>query len=506
MRLRDVLKIGIQVADAIACAHTAGIIHRDLKPPNIMVREDGLVKVLDFGLAKLVENPVRAEVDPTQSIVLTEEETIVGTLNYMSPEQLEAKRIDARSDILSFGIVLFEMLTGQRAFDGESPVDIMSAILRDQPTWPQDHTAELPAELERIVNRCLRKDPDRRYQSVRDVKNALEEIRGLSESGRLGVTPVTPARPSRVALIVAATAMILALCGLAAWRILQREPEQLSLKLRPLTDDEGTTRFPAISADGKLVAYSSNRAGGGGLDIWVQLLTAGARPIRLTSDPADELNPTFSPDGSQIAFSSMKDGGGLYVMPALGGEQRLLARGGNFASPRFSPDGKWLAVAPNALVIPASGGSARRLVEGPALLCSPVWSPDGKHVLFAGNVRESEPEWWVAPAEGGSPVALGIQKLGLGQAGPREWMGESILFSDGDLKRVRTDADPWRVSGPVESLTSSPGVEMDPRAILHPTRPGRLMVLFSSGVERSALWELPMDHNQGKPAPSGGGG
>lgn len=504
MRLQDILKVAIQVADALSCAHAIRIIHRDLKPANIMVREDGLVKVLDFGLAKLIEDDPTAELESSGITAVTEEGTILGTLNYMSPEQLESGKVDARSDIFSFGIVLFEMLTGRSAFQRESRLSTMSAILREQPKWPEDQTAELPTELKRIVNRCLLKDPDLRYQAIKEVKTALEETSEKSESGRLPQTPPPPPRRNRYPILVTTLAAILAFSGLAAWRIFQREPEQLSLKLRALTDDEGTTRFPAISPDGKLVAYSSNRAGDAGLDIWVQQLAPGARPIRLTRDPADELTPTFSPDGSQIAFSSLKDGGGLYVMPALGGEQRLLARGWAFASPRYSPDGKWLAAAPNALVIAASGGSPRRLVEGAALLWSPVWSPDGKHILFAGTVGQSEPDWWVAPAQGGTPVGLGFQKIGASLAGPREWIGEYILFSDGDIKRLRIHSGPWRVSGPVDSLTSSPGVQMEPRAIPHPTRPGRSMVVFASGVQRSSLWELPIDHNQGIPASSGG--
>ena len=502
MKFHDVLKIGIQVADALSCAHDARIIHRDIKPSNIMLREDGLVKVLDFGLAKPVKDQGAASVESTRSVALTQEGMVLGTLNYMSPEQLESGKVDARSDIFSFGTVLFEMLTGQRAFQREYRLSSMSAILRDEPKWPE-RIAGPPAELERIIKRCLRKDPERRYQSIKDVRNSLEEIREDSQAGRLGVTLLSIVRQSRLSVTLAAITTIVMLSGLAAWRIVQREPEQLRLTLRPLTDYEGTTRFPAISPDGKLVAYSSNRAGDAGLDIWVQQLAPGARPIRLTSDPADELTPSFSPDGSQIAFSSIKDGGSLYVMPALGGEQRLVARSGVFSSPRFSPDGKWLAVAPNAFVIPASGGSPRHLVEGSTLLWSPVWSPDGKHVLFAGDVRESEPDWSVVPAEGGNPVRLGFQKLGSALSGPREWIDNSIVFSDGDIKRVRVRSSPWRVDGPVESLTSSPGVEMEPRAILHPTRPGRLMIVFTNGVQQSSLWEVPIDQNQGTPAPGG---
>jgi len=495
MNLEQVLKIAIQVADGLSCAHAAGIVHRDLKPSNIMVRGDGLVKVLDFGLAKWETNFTRGT-DATLSSALTEAGTVLGTPCYMSPEQVEGRDIDARSDIFSFGIVLFGMMTGRLAFHGDNPAAVMAAILRDQPEWPEHASNDLQARLQHVVDRCMEKSPGRRYQSIAEVRDALEELRENSGAKRTAGIPVASERLDRVSVGVAILAIVVVLAGVVVWRTVKREVEPAVLKLRPLTDDEGTTRSPAISPDGKLVAYASNRAGEG-LDIWVQQITPGARPIRLTRDPADELAPTFSPDGSQIAFTSLKDGGSLYVAPALGGEERLITRGSAVASPRFSPDGKWLAVAPNALIFPVAGGPPRRLTEGSSLLWSPVWSPDGKHVLYAGDIHDPAADWSIVPVEGGTPVKLGFQNSGSALAGPREWMGDSIIYSDGDLKRVRVHSSPWRVSGPAESLTSSPGVEMEPRAIPHPTRPGRLMVVFANGEHRSSLWEMLIDHNQG---------
>src|SRR5215472_3467299 len=191
--LRDILKYSIQVADALACAHTAGIIHRDLKPANIMVAEDGRVKLLDFGLAKLTEKTTDSEAATATVTALqgpqTEEGTILGTVAYMSPEQAEGKKIDARSDIFSFGSVLYEMVTGRRPFEGASKISTLSAILHQEQQPPGELAAGVPAELEKIIARCLRKDPDRRAQHVGDIKLALEELQEDSASANLSRAP-----------------------------------------------------------------------------------------------------------------------------------------------------------------------------------------------------------------------------------------------------------------------------------------------------------------------------
>src|SRR5712692_567364 len=424
LSIGEALRYGVQIADALAKAHAAGIVHRDLKPGNIMVNVDAQVKVLDFGLAKLTEPDPADELTATLDRPRTQEGAIIGTVAYMSPEQAEGKKVDARSDIFSFGSVLYETITGHRAFDGETKMSTLAAILNREPQSVSEVTAAVPRDVEKIISRCLRKDPGRRIQTMIDLKVALQELKEESDSGRLSRTDSAVAgaspRPRFSAFTVATALMVVAaVAGVTWWLSRSSKAPAEHLKLTRLTADSGLTTDPALSPDGKLVAYASDRSGEGNLDIWVQQISDG-KARRLTRHEADDREPAFSPDGSSIVFRSEREGGGVYVISTLGneGEERFIAPKGRH--PRFSPDGKQVAYTVGAagsplgspgmgsiFVVASTGGPPRQLATGFVTAAWPVWSPDGKRLLFLGRHEPEGNNWWVMPLDGGSAVKTG---------------------------------------------------------------------------------------------------
>ncbi len=566
LTLLETLHYSVQIATALAAAHEAGITHRDLKPANIMVSEKGVVKVLDFGLAKLNRGPELTDASPTMSLradeaPYTAKGTVVGTFAYMSPEQATGKLVDPRSDIFSFGAVLYEMVTGKRAFRGKSTVSTLTAILHLEPEAPSVAVPGVPREVERIINRCLKKDREQRFQSMTDVRLALLDLEEETAAGKLvratdiaslasrpetlkslsraeaealisqisTAAAIEPPIPRRKVVLGGVIALAcLAAAGLAAWRLglLGGDSAPPPPQVR-VTSDPGLSTDPALSPDGRLVVYASDRTGQGNLSLWMRNLSGG-EPVQLTSGLHDDYQPSFSPDGAYIAFRSDRDGGGIYVIPALGGvEPRPVAPHGR--NPRYSPDGKqivyWvgeLQAAAQIYVAPAGGGGGRALNFQPALQARmPVWSPDGKYLLFLGREARAGGllDWWVAAPSGGKAESTGvfdaITKAGLRTSystAPRDWTADGVYFPAGfDVRggRDRVGANivnpndavnVWRIpmsgarkaAGSPERLTFGTG--LDSAFSVAPTRD----MVFASLAESVNVWSLPVRAAEGK--------
>jgi eukaryotic-like serine/threonine-protein kinase len=519
LRLAEALHYAIQIADALAVAHAAGITHRDIKPSNIMISGRGAVKVLDFGLAKLTR--LLAAGDQTISMLsgpLTAMGTVVGTLAYMSPEQIEAKKVDGRCDIFSFGAVLYEMATGERAFGGHNAVSTLVAIAGREPRPICEFLPDSPAGLEQIVSGCLRKDPDQRFQRMEEVKAALEVLHHDSQV-KAAPPVVTPRRFASRRLAFASIGLSAGL-GVFIWLTKTPAPrESWRPILTRLTADKGISAYPTLSADGKLLAYASDRSPDGNLDIWVQQV-GGSNPIRVTNDVADEYDPAFSPDGEQIAFRSDAGGGGIWLVPSLGGTPRMIARYGS--RPLFSPDGTqilyWVGSGTGKVyVVDARNGQSREFQPEFESARYPVWSPDGKWILFLGSktsgpgeLTGQDSDWWVAPAARGPAVKCGAL-AGFRRAGMSAPFGERFISPDvwtehnqvvfsarlggtTNVWRIAVSPGSHQVTGLPERLSLGTQLESHARFVTLPDQTS--LLVFASLARSMDVWDLPVDSNR----------
>lgn len=495
--LEKFFDVAIPLSDAVAAAHEQRIVHRDLKPGNVMMTDDGIVKVLDFGLAR-TEPALRAEVDsesPTD--FMSREGVLAGTLNYMSPEQAEGKSADHRADLFSLGVVFYEMLTGTRPFNGGSPASTISSILKDEPRPVTELNAAIPPRLGRVVRRCLNKDLRLRLQSALDLHNELAELREVRDKDE-------PARAPGHLWLVAALA-VLALGGVLGYA-LRGARDDTSSRSAPrlanpvqLTFDEGLEDVPDWSPDGNTLAYHSNVSGN--FDIWIKQLGSGDALNRTTDHPGVDQFPSWSPDGSQIAFWSDREGGGYFTMSALAGRPRKVSSAGRLGKAQWSSDAqrlgyinieagmasfemvslvsgeiqkvplatrrdpaaygalsvRWHPSQEIVAYIESTGWSTTRhplramrpedgeaffVTDGTTEVWSPMWSPQGDHLYYISDRNGVLDLWRRSISNTGEPTGpaeplttgLGIRSVALSRD------GNKIAYSKG--RRV---ANVWRV-------------------------------------------------------------
>jgi serine/threonine protein kinase/Tol biopolymer transport system component len=409
---RKAIAYALQIAKGIAAAHARGIVHRDLKPENVMVTRDDHVKILDFGLAKSLD---LGQPDVTRApSMATSTGLVLGTFGYMAPEQVRGLPVDHRADIFAFGAILYEMLSGERAFRGETAADTMSAILSKDPP-DLDARLSISPGVDRIVRRCVEKAPELRFQSANDLAFALETLSTASTTST--VAPVELAGPSSkvrstwLPWSIAAGAILIAA---ASWSLRGPAPpgDQPWSGFTRITEAAGEETAPTISPDGSTVAYSTRL--GGSWDIYSQRV-GGRNAAPIVNDPQrDEGGAAFSPDGSLIAFHESDDLGGIFVAGATGESVRRLTDVG--FDPAWAPDGRQLAFGTEEIVDPASrvgdstlhvveaaGGSPRRLVDGDGV--QPSWSPSGQRIAYWSNTG-GQRDIYTVPAGGGTRLAV----------------------------------------------------------------------------------------------------
>jgi serine/threonine protein kinase/Tol biopolymer transport system component len=510
---RKAVDFAIQIGRGLSAAHDKGIVHRDLKPENLFLTRDGRVKILDFGLAKLTE-PGEEGTEAKTAQRITNPGMVLGTVGYMSPEQVRGKPVDSRSDLFSLGTVLYEMLTGARAFQRDTSAETMTAILREEPAEISVTRSHLSPSLDRIVRHCLEKNPDERFQTARDLIFDLESLSSPSTSSP-HLEATESRRFPRAAMAAGGLVLTLLLLGgafLAGRRTRKVEPvARASMTFSQVTYLEGVESFPALSPDGKSMAFVTRMAGND--DIYVQR-TDGRNAINLTADnPGEDTQPSFSPDGNTIAFCSGRAGGGIFLMGATGESIRRLTDFGS--SPSWSPDGKNIVFDTEQISTPfvrqgeaqiwsveVATGKTKLLFKGDGV--QPRMSPHLKRIAYWGLARGAgQRDIWTMSLSGSA------ERPGLVQVtddSPVDW--NPFWSADGKWLFFASDREGsmnlWRVPIDEESgkVLGAPERSMLPAAWAgyFSSSPDGGRIVFSSFSQRSSIEEVDLGAG-GKGAP-----
>ncbi|HSC28015.1 MAG TPA: protein kinase [Vicinamibacterales bacterium] len=467
---RKAVAFALQIAAGLGAAHARGIVHRDLKPENVMITRDDRVKILDFGLAKSAATQGDVSSAATH-LAGTTPGTVLGTFAYMAPEQVRGMAVDHRTDIFAFGAVLHEMLSGERAFPGETAADTMTAILTKDPVDFDPATLAISPGLERTVRRCLEKSPDLRFQSASDLAFALETLT-TSGSARSGAAEAittaaaaAPARPARSPILPWAVAGVMTVIAAAGWygRGATTPSSPRFEAFTRITELAGEETAPALSPDGTTIAYAVRIDDS--WDIYTQRV-GGRNATPILNDPRrNESGPAFSPDGAWIAFHESDSDGGIFVAGATGESVRRLTELG--FHPAWSPDGTRIAFTTEEIfdpssrsgeaalcVVDAAGGRPRRVVPGDA--AQPSWSPSGDRFVYWNNTG-GQRDLFTVPADGGERVAL-TDDAAIDWSPVWSPDGRAVYFASDrggamNLWRIAVDPGTGRALGAPEAVT-----------------------------------------------------
>jgi Tol biopolymer transport system component len=454
LKLSDTLNVAEQIASALAAAHEAGIVHRDVKPENVMLRRDGYVKVLDFGLAKLTEQR-EVQVTATSAVTAgTNTNTgIMGTVGYMSPEQARGESVDQRTDVFSLGVVIYELVTGCLPFEARTNKDGIVSMMKEEPPQLAHYLPKVPAQLQVLVNKALRQNREERYQAIAELLADLKSV-SSERTAKSGFTA------RRLSLLAAALALMV---GGPIWFYASRYSAKSSLppmKYVSITSFPGWEGNPAFSPDANQIAFDWGGEKNDNTDIYVMPI-GSEKPLKLTTDPAADYGPTWSPDGRQIAFVRASESEfSMYTVPALGGtERKLLSLGPNAnwsdngPTLDWSSDGRYIACVekrsrqePSNIFLFSPETGAKRAVTSPAAPDlgdgDPVFSPDSQTVAFIRRASSHSRDIYIVSVTGGEPKRLTFDNVPLWRSA---WTGDGreIIFSS---TRAGGDFSLWRIS------------------------------------------------------------